>query len=131
LADGARCSFTVHALSGERFEGTLARVVKAVNPSTRSAEALCVPDDPIPALKSEMTARVEVSINGEERLLLPRSALLMKRDRWVVFVRTDEHVVERRHVLPGVRFGSAVQILDGLVLGEQVVVEGAVLLDGE
>src|SRR5690606_11270339 len=103
----------------------------AVDPRTRSVEAFCSPDEQHAGLRAEMLARVDVSVRGENRLLIPRSALLMKRDQWVVFVRAEERVVERRFVHPGITLGDHVQIVEGVASGEHVVVEGAVLLDGE
>ena len=131
LQEGAPCFFTVQALGTEPLEGTVLRVLSAVDPRTRSAEALCGPKEQSEALRAEMLARVEVSVRGEDRLLVPRNALLMKRDRWVVFVRADERTVERRFVVPGLSLGAHVQIAEGIAPGEHVVVQGAVLLDGE
>ncbi len=131
LKEGATCYFTAHALSEQRFEGTLKHVLRAVNPENRSVEALCVPSQPIPDLTAEMRSLVEVEINGDERLLVPRSALLMKRDKWITFVHVDANIVERREVNPGVLIGDVVQIVAGIAPGERVIVEGAVLLDGE
>jgi membrane fusion protein, heavy metal efflux system len=131
LEQGARCSFTVQATRSERLEGTITRVLSAVNHRTRSVEAICTPDKQSAGLSAEMAARVEAQVRGDGGLLLPRSALLMKRDEWVVFVRQGDNTLERRTVRPGKNFGSSVQILEGVAIGEQVVVEGAVLLDGE
>lgn len=131
LREGASCFFTVDALSGERLEGNLSRVLRSVNPSTRSVEALCAPKEQRGALVAEMAVRVEAEVGGEGSLWLPRSALLMKRDQWIVFVQKGENVLERRDVRPGVALGDRVQILGGVASDESVVVEGAVLLDGE
>lgn len=130
LVEGSRCFFTVHALGGERFEGTLTRVPSAVDPKTHAVEALCEPKDGGP-FAAEMAARVEVDTNTESQLLLPRKALLMKRDQWVAFVLVEENVVERRNVRPGLSLGDSVQVLEGIAPGERVIVDGAVLLDGE
>ena len=131
LEEGAKCFFTAHALSERRFEGKLTHVLRAVNPDNRSVEASCVPNERIPDLTAEMRSLVEVEVNGDERLLVPRRALLMKRDKWVAFVHVDTNVVERREVSPGVLLGDAVQVVAGIAPGEKVIVEGAVLLDGE
>lgn len=131
LSEGSRCFFTVHAMGNERFEGTLTRVLPAVDPKTRAAEALCEPKEKSSAFTAEMVARVEVEAKGTPRLALPRQALLMKRDDWVAFVLVENNVVERRRVRPGLSLGDTVQVLEGIDPGERVVVEGAVLLDGE
>lgn len=131
LSEGARCFFTVHALGSESFEGTVSRVLRSVDPQTRAAEVICEPSARTAELAAEMVAKVEVEAKGQSRLLLPRRALLMKRDQWVAFVLVDKNVVERRQVRPGATLGERVQILDGLAVGERVVSQGAVLLDGE
>lgn len=131
LKEGARCFFTVDAVGGDLFEGVLSRVLPAVDPKTRAAEALCEPKDNQHTFTAETRARVEAEAEGANRLLLPRSALLLKRDEWVAFVLVDDHIVERRRVRPGISLSDRIQILDGILPGEKVITEGAVLLDGE
>jgi cobalt-zinc-cadmium efflux system membrane fusion protein len=55
----------------------------------------------------------------------------MRRDDRVVFVHIAPGELERRVVHVGSELGDHVQVLDGLREGENVVVENAVLLDGE
>jgi multidrug efflux pump subunit AcrA (membrane-fusion protein) len=49
----------------------------------------------------------------------------------VVLVRRGERELERRPVVVGASVDSQLEIASGLNEGEEVVVEGAVLLDGE
>lgn len=133
LRKGVACSFTVHAL-GETFPGTITRLVRAVDRETRSSTAICEPTTQDPRFSAQMVARVRVSVeseDGAERVVVPRSALLLRRDDWVVFVRAGEGRLERRAVRPGITLGDHVQILDGVRAGEEIITQGAVLLDGE
>lgn len=57
--------------------------------------------------------------------------MLLRRDALVVFVAAGEQLLERRVVALGAGFGDKVQIVDGLAAGDEVVIDNAVLLDGE
>lgn len=127
------CTVKLNALGGIALQGVLTRVGRAADRQTRSLDAICDPSS-VPSglsLSSGMTARVEVAVSGETQLLAPRAAVLLKRDTYVVFVKKSARVLERRDVSLGQPFSDQIQILSGLAPGEEVVVSGAVLLDGE
>ncbi len=131
LDQGMPCAFTVNAIGGDRHEGTITYIVRAVDPRTRTAEATCTPRRQDRRLSAEMVARVEVQATGGDLAVVPRGAVLLRRDMWVVFVRVAPGVVERRPVELGLSVGDQVQVARGLSVGEHVVIRGAVLLDGE
>jgi membrane fusion protein, heavy metal efflux system len=131
LEEGASCTFTVSALGGQRFAGTLRRVLRAVEAKTRTADAVCAPNADDPRFRAEMVARVEVGLEGDGVLVVPRQAVLLRRDDKVVFVKKGPVSVERRAIEVGMSIGEQIQILSGLKAGEEVVVENAVLFDGE
>lgn len=131
LQDGGACSFTVPALGSLALQGTLKQVVQTLDRSTRTASAVCVPDRNEPRLRAEMAARVRAEVRGGGTVVVPRAAVLLRRDEFVVFVAVGERVLERRRVDLGASFGGRIQIVDGLAAGDRVVVENTVLLDGE
>lgn len=131
LDDGMPCSFSVNAVGNDRWEGTLSEVVRAVDRSTRAASATCTPRRWDRRLTAEMLARVEVAVRGDGAVVVPRSAVLLRRDDRVVFVRVAPGVIERRRVELGLSLGDRVLVTSGLDAGEPVVTAGAVLLDGE
>ncbi|PRP91144.1 Nickel and cobalt resistance protein CnrB [Enhygromyxa salina] len=131
LSRGASCWYSIPALGPTRFAGTLTQVSLAVDSETRTASALCRSDQPSTDLRARMVARVEVEIGDDGALLVPRDVVLLRRDRFVAFVRVGEDRVERRELELGARIGANIQILSGLSAGESVVEHGAVLLDGE
>lgn len=131
LAEGERCRFEVPALGRQSFEGHVRRVGAALDEATRSARAVCAPNTVHPTLRAAMAARVEVDVSGRGAVTVERGALLMRRDDYVVFVEHAPGLLERRVVRPGASIGPRVQIVEGITAGELVVVEHAVLLDGE
>ncbi|MFZ6182169.1 efflux RND transporter periplasmic adaptor subunit [Nannocystis pusilla] len=131
VREGADCTFSVPALGAERFAGRLVQVVQTLDRATRTAVAVCMPKAPDPRLRGQMAVRVRATVRGDETLVVPRSAVLLRRDALVVFVVRGERLLERRTVALGARFGEKVQIVDGLTPGDEVVVQQAVLLDGE
>ncbi|MDC0721651.1 efflux RND transporter periplasmic adaptor subunit [Nannocystis bainbridge] len=131
VREGADCTFSVPALGAERFPGKLVQVVQTLDRATRTAIAVCMPNATDPRLRGQMAVRVRAAVRGDGALVVPRSAVLLRRDALVVFVAVDEGVLERRTVALGSSFGDKVQIVEGLTAGETVVSENAVLLDGE
>ena len=132
LKEGAPCTVILSSsIGGNRFEGTLTRLVRAVDPKTRSTEAVCAPDLKDARVTAQMLARVEVTVTGGSRVMAPRSALLLRRDDYFVFVRVGNGALERRAVEPSLRIGDYVGIERGLQPGDEVITAGAVLLDGE
>ncbi|MFO0686016.1 MAG: efflux RND transporter periplasmic adaptor subunit [Sandaracinus sp.] len=131
LQTGASCSFTASALGGASFEGVVTRVIQRVDRATRTTEIACDPTAMDPRFRPEMTARVQVQASGSgDAVVVPRAAVLLRRDDRVVIVRREDGRLERRTVHTGSVLGDEV-IVDGVQAGEEVVVEGAVLLDGE
>lgn len=131
LQNGAACRFVVPALGTSEMAGALANVVRTVDPKTHTAEAFCVPNAVDARLAVDMTAKVEVDVSSRGGVTVPRSAVLLRRDDRVVFVALADGVLQRRSVQLGAAVGDLVQVVHGLAPGERVVVENAVLLDGE
>lgn len=131
LKEGFTCRIEIPSLGDARLEGKVRSVVQAINPTTRTVHAMCRFDSPDPRLRAEMLARITVAIKGNAKLVVPREAVLLRRDSRVVLVRHGERELERRPVIVGANIDFKLQIISGLQDEEEVIVEGAVLLDGE
>jgi multidrug efflux pump subunit AcrA (membrane-fusion protein) len=121
----------VPALGANKLEGTMTNVVRTVDAKTHTAEAICVPKELDARLSADMTAKVEAVVSSEDAVTVPRSAVLLRRDDRVVFVKSGDHVLQRRVVRLGPTIGDEIEVLEGLKVGDAVVVKNAVLLDGE
>jgi membrane fusion protein, heavy metal efflux system len=80
-------------------------------------------------LKPNMFATVILVGPERSSIVLPSSALLMNNDRTSVFVATAPWTFERRNVETQLEEGSSVAIRSGLRAGEQVLVQGGILLN--
>jgi cobalt-zinc-cadmium efflux system membrane fusion protein len=67
----------------------------------------------------------------EPHTVVPVSAVQRDGREQVVFVAIGDHRFERREVVTGRKADGAVEILEGVEPGEQVVVEGAFVLKSE
>lgn len=123
----------VHVLAfPERtFDGTLGYVSQVLDQSTRSATARIELDNTSGLLKPGMMARVEARGLSRGTITVPTSALLARRDQFYVFVKRADGSFEEREVTIAEQHGQHATLLTGLRLGEEVVVEGAILLDAE
>ncbi|WP_394846503.1 efflux RND transporter periplasmic adaptor subunit [Pendulispora brunnea] len=131
LREGSPCSVCVPALGSGKIAGSVVNLVHALDMRTHTVEASCAPSTSDPRLSADMTAKVDVTVRGTGVLVVPRSAVLLRRDARVVFVATGDEGLSRRTVDLGAAVGDNVQIVKGVQAGERVVTANAVLFDGE
>ncbi len=113
------------------FDGTLAYLSQVLDQNTRSATARVELANPDGLLKPGMMARVEARGISRGSVSVPGSALLARRDQFFVFVKMADGSFAEREVKIAEHHGQNVTLLTGLEVGEEVVVEGAILLDAE
>lgn len=121
----------VLAFPERHFDGKLGYVSEVMDQGTRSATARIELDNPERILRPGMLASVEARGISRGSLEIPTSALLTRRDQYFVFVQRDDGAYEQREVTVAEQRGQHTVLLSGVRLGENVVVEGAILLDAE
>lgn len=131
LKNGQSASIRVSALRDEELTGSVSAVVRSIDPDNRTTTVVCTLSQADERLQAKMSLRVKVEVHGAPQLVVPQAAILLRRESRVVLVRRGERQLERRTVQVGGRIGDQVQVLSGVSEGEEVVVENAVLLDGE
>jgi multidrug efflux pump subunit AcrA (membrane-fusion protein) len=78
-----------------------------------------------------MFARISVQIGSHGRVVaVPLKAVIRLAEKSYVFVQQSREVFERREVQLGLTFGEFVEVLEGLEHGDQIAVEGSLLLEG-
>ena len=112
------------------FSGTVDNIAALVDPTTRSVMVRVVVENPGDFLKKQMYVRVRIQAQQESTgLLVPVSAIL--RDDvnlpFVYIVQPDGSFA-RQHVTLGYRSGDQYDIPDGLQIGDQIVIDGALFV---
>jgi Cu(I)/Ag(I) efflux system membrane fusion protein len=132
---GNNVSFTVQALPGANFSGSIKFIDPVIDPNTRVAKVRVEIGNAGGKLKPEMFVNGIVRANLDQykdKLVIPRSAVLWTGKRSVVYVKqpsTNEALFKMREVELGVVLGNSYVVLDGLKEGEEIVTEGTFNVD--
>jgi Cu(I)/Ag(I) efflux system membrane fusion protein len=130
---GETARIRVDAYPDKALQGKVTFVYPTVTPETRTAKVRIEIPNPGGALKPAMYARVELAAGRGERkaLTVPDSAVLDTGTRQLVLIRRGEGAFEPRPVKTGARTDGYIEVLDGLQLGEEVVISANFLIDAE
>jgi len=127
-----KVSTTAYAEKG--FPGTISYFGEVMDEKTRTVKARVVVENANRLLKPGMFATVTIdakSAQTQKAILVPDEAVLMDGEERFVFVRTGPDTFEKKEIKPGRIFGKRVEVVEGLVAGDQVVVQGAFTLKSE
>jgi membrane fusion protein, multidrug efflux system len=132
LAVGQEATISVDAQPGRSFTGMVAAIDARVNADSRNVAVRAQLANPDRKLLPGMFAEVTVTTGAPSDVLtLPRTAIvssLYGDNAFVVVPKGDGLIVERRFVHIGQTRGERVAIVDGVKLGEKVVIAGQIKL---
>lgn len=118
-------SIMVEAYPDVDITGRIDRVRIKADERTNTFGVEILLDNPGLFLKAGMTARVRITADTvHDTILIPQSTVQYKRDRQEVFVVGSDQRAEPRRVLLGRSTDDRIQVLDGLIPGDQLVVSG-------
>jgi Cu(I)/Ag(I) efflux system membrane fusion protein len=134
LRRGEKISFTLQALPGKIYSGTIAFIDPVIDPVTRVAKVRVETGNQSGKLKPEMFATGVVSSTPEgfqNDIIIPRSAVLWTGKRSVVYVKQpgDEPIFKLREIDLGPMLGESYVITGGLSEGEEIVTSGTFSVD--
>lgn len=122
----------VEALAGRSFQGTLERINGAVDPVSRSVGVEAVLENPEGVFKHGMTARMHIPGAETTRLAVPRMALVDARNGSGRLFVLEEGTARSRTVRYGSSRSDRIPVIEGLELGDRVLVAGHTRLrDGD
>jgi len=130
---GSPATVTVVAYPNKVFKGFVDWVSGSIDPNTRTVKVRCTFDNDEKLLRPMMYATVQISVDLERALAVPRSAVLRLGEQRVVFVQVGEADgrVRFRQVGVDVDEGEAspwLAVRKGIQADQRVVVSGAILL---
>jgi membrane fusion protein (multidrug efflux system) len=111
LTEGRRASVTFAAFPGETFNGRISTINPVVDPDTRTARVTVLLSNPRGRIKPGMYARVSLDANFfPDRILVPRTAILEKDRRTMLFVFEDGRA-KWRYVTTGLESDTQIEIV--------------------
>jgi len=130
---GGTGSAAFAALPGRTVDGTIRWIGREVDPSSRTIPVRLDIPNPDRVLRPGMSATVSIPLGDATgaALAVPVAAVQRVGDDWAVFVPRGEGVFEIRPIGRGRDLGGEVEILRGLAVGDEVVVDAAFLLKAE
>jgi membrane fusion protein (multidrug efflux system) len=121
---GQKAEVRAEAYPDQVFEGTVTRIVQALNRATRTMTVEIDLPNQDRRLKGGMFARVEVMVGTHPQAVqIPIDAVSRLEDAQYVYVVRDGKA-QRMAIKIGARDGSLVEITEGLAGDEQVIVSG-------
>jgi Cu(I)/Ag(I) efflux system membrane fusion protein len=123
---------TTPAVPGEEFPGKVSFIQPFLAGETRTARIRVELPNPNERLKPDMyvSARI-IGPPAPAHMMVPKSAVVDRGQRRFVWIETSTGTYQPREVTTGERHGESIVIQSGLSGGENVVIEGAFLLDSE
>ncbi|RXR08750.1 efflux RND transporter periplasmic adaptor subunit [Pseudoxanthomonas composti] len=121
---GRQVSGTVAAWPGEDFDGTVSAVDARVDEATRAITVRASFDNGDRQLKPGMLMDVRLYQPARQALVVPEIAVVQVGRESFVYRVKDDDTVERADVRVGERHDGKAEILEGVVVGERIVVDG-------
>ncbi|NCV28082.1 MAG: efflux RND transporter periplasmic adaptor subunit [Nitrosomonadales bacterium] len=131
LKEGDDLLIDVPAYENKSVEGKITYLGDIVDPVTRTVTIRTEIDNAHGLLKPDMLITMKVSGKSIEKVGVPINAIVSIDDIPNIFVKTGENKFLMRPVTLGVKNKDAVHIDDGLLEGEEVVIDGAFHLNNE
>jgi Cu(I)/Ag(I) efflux system membrane fusion protein len=132
LAVGQPVTVKARSFPGREFQGKISVIYPRINRDTRTARIRIELSNPDTVLLPDMYVDAEIDTGSPQPVLaVPDSAILDTGSRQAVFVEKGQGRFEPRDVKLGHRGGGYVEIREGVVEGEPVVVSANFLIDAE
>ncbi len=120
---GNRARLSFNAFPNERIVGEVVSLSPVISTETKTAKAIIEVANPTGKLKPGMYATVETDAQVyQNRLTVPRSAVLERDRRKVVFVK-EGNLAKWHYVQTGIENQNEIEITDGINAGDEVIIE--------
>jgi len=121
---GQKLRVTHHSALRDTLYGEISQVSPALDPQTRSFMSIVLIENPRLILRPGMFVKVETIVARHDSVIVvPKDILLSKRRGKTVFV-VEKGAAFERVVSTGLENEYAAEVIEGLKMGEQLVVKG-------
>lgn len=125
---GEHVTIEFAAYPDEQFQGRVTQISDVVDPQTRTVKVRCELENKQGRFRPEMFGRIRHTEKVESLPVVPASAVIQESGRTAVWLRTGPGEFQRARVELGTRMDGKVAINQGVKAGDQVVVDGVMLL---
>jgi Cu(I)/Ag(I) efflux system membrane fusion protein len=134
LKKGDKVAYTLPALPGKTFSGTITFIDPILDKTTRTAKVRLETANPRMELKPEMyaNARVRASLKQQgDEIIIPKTAVLWTGKRSIVYVKqvSETPAFRLREIELGASLGDSYVVVSGISGGEEIVTNGAFSID--
>ncbi len=131
LKIGDKVKLRIDSKPEEFYYGYISYIYPLVDKTSRTVKVRAVINNSSGKLKPNMIGNISVFKSFGKGIKVPSSAVLIKGEKNVVWLKTGENTFEPREVKLGEKIGDYYQILSGLKVNDEIVVSGSFLLDSE
>ncbi|MEI6858858.1 MAG: efflux RND transporter periplasmic adaptor subunit [Shewanella sp.] len=124
LAIGKDIEASAVAFPDELLIGKVISIDSRINPTTRAVTVRAELPNPDGYLMPGMLMKVTLIQQSRQALILPESAIIPIQDQHFVYLVNDDSIIVRQQVTLGLRKRGWVEVIEGVKLGEQVVIRG-------
>ncbi len=129
LQVGQKLEIRSRAYGDQVFPGVLTVIGQSLNPETRTVVAKGTVANPKKLLKAQMYVDVNVITHVPKMPQVPTKAVFLREGNPCVFVRKSVSAFEMRQITTAAEDAGHVFVSKGLTAGEEVVSEGALVLE--
>ena len=120
-----------HAQMGRTFDAKVSQVLPLFDPVSKTLKVRLDVDNQSYDLRPDMFVDVEIPITMPPSLHVPADAVIDSGVQKIVYVDIGNSTFDPRRVETGWRLGRRIEITQGLMPGEKVIVSGNFLIDSE
>jgi len=124
VKQGQEVLVTNFAYEDEPFTGYISKISPTIDPSSRTFKVEVEVDNPELRLRPGMFVKADIVVDRKTNVLtVPRYLIINRNNRNIVFVVEDQ-VAKERAITIGLQDAEYAEILEGLELGERLVIRG-------
>jgi membrane fusion protein, heavy metal efflux system len=125
---GEQVRISVPALPGEIFQAKVEYIADFIDAQSRTVKARAAVENSARRLKAEMYVTADVEVPPSKALKVPSNAVYLLADKYYAFIENPKGTFTRRVLKAEEATLGFVRVTSGLMPGEKIVSDGALLL---
>lgn len=115
---------------GAAVHGKVSFISPVVDPTTRTIKIRALVENPDKTLRADMYVKGLLTLQKRPAIVVPTTAVVRARGGTFCFKKVEPNKFQRVPIIAGSERGGLTTVERGLAAGDQVVSEGALLLEG-